>query len=222
MDTDGALSRSMEDYLEVIYNLKVRSDVARVKDIAREMDVKMPSVTGAIRSLVEKGLVKHEPYECVELTDEGLRRASEVAHRHSAIKAFLIDVLGLHEDDAEREACGIEHAINADTLDRLLKFVESTRPSENGRRRRMGWGRIQRTAATTTLNQASPGTKGRIAFVAGKGPIRRRMIEMGLTPDTPFEVVRTAPLGDPIEIKIRGYLLSLRKSEASHIEIEVE
>jgi DtxR family Mn-dependent transcriptional regulator len=121
------LTRSLEDYLEAIYNLKARSDVARVKDIAFEMDVKMPSVTGALRALAQKGLVKHKPYDAVELTDEGLTRARSVVDRHAAIKRFLVEMLGLPESDAESEACGIEHAIKPETLERLLRFIDGAR-----------------------------------------------------------------------------------------------
>ena len=127
MAQDSAeLTRSMEDYLEAIYNLKARMEVARVKDIAFEMDVKMPSVTGALHALAQRGLVKHDPYDAVELTDEGLSRARSVADRHSAIKGFLVGVLGLADEDAEAEACGIEHAIKPETLERLLGFVRRT------------------------------------------------------------------------------------------------
>ena len=66
------------------------------------------------------------------------------------------------------------------------------------------------------------GVKGRVAFVSGGGPLRKRLLDMGLTPDTDIEVVRVAPFGDPIQIRIRGYCLSLRKSEAEHVEVEVE
>ena len=251
-EAENHLSRSMEDYLEAIYNLKVRREVARVKDIARELDVKMPSVTGAIRSLVDKGLVRHQPYECVELTDEGLDRARAVAHIHSAVKEFLVSVLDLSEEDAEREACGIEHAIEPDTLDRLLKFVDFVRSSEAGRPlsldhfrhylkhgiypeqrrghprpegarlRRHGVCPSRPTITSTKLSEVRPGTKGRIAFVSGRGAIRKRLMDMGVTSDAEFEVVRVAPMGDPVEIKVRGYYLSLRKSEAEHIEVEVE
>lgn len=235
------LSPSMEDYLEAIYNLKIRSQVARVKDIAREMNVRMPSVTGAIRSLAEKGLVKHQPYENVELTPTGLNRARGVAHRHSAVREFLIGVLGLAEADAEKEACGIEHTIAHDTLERLVKFVDFTRAHGNDRSFRLDDFRVYLkdgrdpdgdavpgncalppTIKSTRLSELCPGKKGRIAFVSGHGAIRKRLIEMGLTSDARFEVVRTAPLGDPIQIKIRGYNLSLRKSEADKVEVEVE
>lgn len=235
------LSRSMEDYLEAIYNLKVRSQVARVKDIAREMGVRMPSVTGAIRSLAEKGLVAHQPYENVELTPAGLTRARSVAHRHSAVREFLISVLGLPEQDAEVEACGLEHGIRPETLDKLLKFVEFVRAHGEDRAFRLSDFQhflregldpdgdeehpevchLPPTIKSTRLSELCPKMRGRIAFVSGQGAIRKRLLEMGMTSDTQFEVVRTAPMGDPIEIKIRGYNLSLRKSEAEQVEVEV-
>lgn len=240
-DTGAQLSRSMEDYLEAIYNLKVRSQVARVKDIAREMNVRMPSVTGAIRGLAEKGLVKHQPYESVELTQAGLTRARGVAHRHSAVREFLIGVLGLAERDAETEACGLEHAIAPDTLDRLVKFVDFVRAHGNDRSFRLddfraylkdghdpdgdtvpGTCFLPPTIKSTKLSELCPGKRGRIAFVSGQGAIRKRLLEMGMTSDTRLEVVRIAPMGDPMQIKIRGYNLSLRKSEAENVEVEVE
>lgn len=241
-EQQARLSRSLEDYLEAIYNLKIRTQVARVKDIADAMGVKMPSVTEAIRSLTAKGLVKHQPYENVELTDEGLERARGIAHRHTAVKEFLVNVLGLESERAEVEACGIEHAIQPDTLDRLLKFAEFARACEDDRALRLEHfqhytkhgrypdgcqcpshhGHSHSPITATRLSDLTPGMKGRIAFVSGRGPIRKRLIEMGFTSDTRFEVIRVAPLGDPIEVKIRGYYLSLRKSEANHIEVEVE
>lgn len=53
-----------------------------------------------------------------------------------------------------------------------------------------------------------------------KGPKAGRLLEMGLTPGTPIEIVRSAPLGFPLEVKVKGYLLTLRKSEAECIEVE--
>lgn len=70
---------------------------------------------------------------------------------------------------------------------------------------------------TVTLNKLKPGQKGRIARVKGGGPATRRIVEMGVTTGTLIEVERIAPLGDPIEVKVKGYHLSLRKEEAENI-----
>lgn len=72
-----------------------------------------------------------------------------------------------------------------------------------------------------TLNQLQKGARGKIvAISAQEMAYRRKLLAMGLTPGTAFEVVRVAPLGDPIEIRLRGYGLSLRKHEASIISVE--
>lgn len=70
------------------------------------------------------------------------------------------------------------------------------------------------------MSEMEAGSRGRIAHVCCRGPIGRRLLEMGLTRGTPVEIIRHAPLGDPVEIKVRGYLLSLRKCEADHIVVD--
>lgn len=74
----------------------------------------------------------------------------------------------------------------------------------------------------TTLDQLKPGTKARIAKVERKGAVSRRLVDMGLVRGAPVNVVKVAPLGDPIEVKIKNYSLSLRKKEAAAIAVEVD
>ncbi|SHH70065.1 FeoA family protein [Clostridium grantii] len=71
-----------------------------------------------------------------------------------------------------------------------------------------------------TLEQLKPGDRGIIKSIGGLGKVRRRLMEMGVTKGTEVNIEKVAPLGDPIEIKVKGYNLSLRKSEASQIVIE--
>lgn len=68
-----------------------------------------------------------------------------------------------------------------------------------------------------TLKDLRPGEQGKVVSIGEKGPSRRRIMEMGVTPGTVVKVVKVAPLGDPIEVNIRGYELSLRKEEALKI-----
>jgi ferrous iron transport protein A len=72
---------------------------------------------------------------------------------------------------------------------------------------------------TFTLDRLPINQCGRVAGVAGPANLRRRLLEMGLTPGASVRVVRFAPLGDPIDVEIRGYHLSLRKSEASQVTL---
>lgn len=73
----------------------------------------------------------------------------------------------------------------------------------------------------TRLAEVKPGKKARIVHMGVKGPAGRRYREMGLVRGEVIEVIRVAPLGDPIEIEIKGYNLSLRKEEADLIIVEV-
>jgi DtxR family transcriptional regulator, Mn-dependent transcriptional regulator len=81
-----------------------------------------------------------------------------------------------------------------------------------------------KTEATVTqipLHELSVGQRGIVVHVGGQGPARRRMMDMGLVPGSEVKVVRVAPLGDPVEFEVKGYSLSLRKSEARDITVEV-
>ena len=69
------------------------------------------------------------------------------------------------------------------------------------------------------LDELRPGESATIAHVGGDGTVKRRLIDMGLTPEVAVRVIKVAPLGDPIEISIRGYDLAIRKDDAVHIQI---
>lgn len=72
------------------------------------------------------------------------------------------------------------------------------------------------------LRDLKPGQKGRVTKISGTGSIHSRILSMGIIKGTELEVERVAPLGDPVEVKLKGYHLSLRKSEAANINLEVE
>ena len=74
---------------------------------------------------------------------------------------------------------------------------------------------------TKPLSELKPREKGRIIKVGGKGSVHRRILDMGVVSGTPVEVERVAPMGDPIEIKVRGYNLTLRKEEAANIQVDL-
>ncbi|MFI5402040.1 MAG: ferrous iron transport protein A, partial [Planctomycetota bacterium] len=70
------------------------------------------------------------------------------------------------------------------------------------------------------LDQLAPGAKGVVRVVAAENGARRRLLEMGFVPGTPLRVVRLAPLGDPMQIELHGYHISLRRSEARTILVD--
>ena len=72
------------------------------------------------------------------------------------------------------------------------------------------------------LSELDPQEKGTVVKVGGQGSIRRRILDMGVIVGSEVHVERVAPLGDPVAIRIKGYVLSLRKEEAAGVQVEVE
>ncbi|MFP3980104.1 MAG: metal-dependent transcriptional regulator [Desulfobacterales bacterium] len=118
------LSENLEDYLETILELEKTNKVARVKDIAEHRGVLRGSVTGALKSLAEKGLINYEPYSFITLTKKGAAVAGEIDRRHRVIKNFLVHVLQLGHETAEHNACRMEHAMDRAAVDRLVAFID--------------------------------------------------------------------------------------------------
>ncbi len=122
--TKDLLSASLEDYLKAIHQIVVEKQAARGKDIARRLRVSNPSVTAALRSLAEKGLINYTPYEIVTLTDRGKEMSEDIMGRHKALRDFFVKVLSVSEDLAGKAACDMEHALPRDILVSLTEFVE--------------------------------------------------------------------------------------------------
>ena len=80
---------------------------------------------------------------------------------------------------------------------------------------------IRSTAASgeCPLSELQPGDRARVVEVTLGGPSGRRLRELGLLPETEVEVIRVAPLGDPVEFELLGYRLCLRRSEAAHVRV---
>lgn len=118
------LTSVMEDYLEAIFDLDQDKKFVRVRDIAKKMDVKMPSVTSMLKTLNERNLVNYEKYEYVELTEQGADIGREIRQRHEIIRKFLIEILKIDFETADEDACRIEHTLSPLTLDSLSDFME--------------------------------------------------------------------------------------------------
>jgi DtxR family Mn-dependent transcriptional regulator len=123
-DISESLSESMEDYIEAISQLEEKLKAVRVKNIAKTMKVKMPSVSSALGVLQRKGLVNYEKYDYVELTQKGKKVAQAVRKRHDALKKFLTKVLGVDEKSAEEDSCGMEHHISKSTINNIISYME--------------------------------------------------------------------------------------------------
>ena len=119
------MTKSLEDYIETIYVLIKEKGAARVRDVAADLHVKMPSVVKAMAELKKLELVIQEPYGDIELTAKGRKVATGVLTRHTILKAFLLK-LGVTEKVADNDACLMEHILSAQTMDRIRDFLGKT------------------------------------------------------------------------------------------------
>ena len=119
---DG-LSPTHEMYLKIIYQLGQTGDPARVGQMANGLGLHPSTVSAVVRTLDGMGLVTHDRYGIVKLTEAGRRIAKCVLRRFDTLRRFLIEALGLDQDTAEIEACEIEHAVSALTVARIENLV---------------------------------------------------------------------------------------------------
>jgi DtxR family Mn-dependent transcriptional regulator len=245
-----ALTASLEDYLETIFHIIAEKQVARSKDIARQLKVSYASVTGALRSLADKGLINYSPYDVITLTQQGKTAAEDIIRRHETLRDFFVNVLAVDGKDADDAACKMEHSIPSVILERFIQFAQFVEVCPRGGSKWIAGFRYQcdhdgtqencekcisevlaaartqkqmrgrRNMMAKKLRDLQPGGKGKVLKILSGGGVNKRIVEMGVTPGTVVEVERVAPLGDPIDIKVKGYHLSLRKEEAEGIEVE--
>jgi DtxR family Mn-dependent transcriptional regulator len=119
MAQPAVLTPAVEDYAKAIYTLEERAGSASTNDLAALLDVKPGSVSGMLRKLSSLGLVEHERYRGVRLTERGRRVALEVIRHHRLLELFLVENLGMTEDEVHAEAEVLEHALS-EQLEELI------------------------------------------------------------------------------------------------------
>lgn len=120
-----AIRESGEDYLETILILHRKTGFVRSIDIANELGYSKPSISRAVGILKADGYINVEPNGQIILTNEGLAKAEQVYGRHIMLRKFLQDTLGVSEENAEADACRIEHILSEETYSKLKSFIEN-------------------------------------------------------------------------------------------------
>jgi len=117
-------SKREEEYLEALYILTKEKKPIRIKNLAKMLKVKPSSVIEYLDKLSKKGLVHYEKHELIMLSEKGFKIAEQIYKRHTALKQFLMLLLKIPEEIAEKDACYIEHGIHEITVTRIVQFVE--------------------------------------------------------------------------------------------------
>lgn len=121
---DLSLSPSLENYLKMILQLQQNGHAVRITDLAEKLSNAKSSVNQAVGTLKKQGLVRHERYGPLELTNRGEAVAMNIVKRHDMLMKFMIEVLGVDPVVADNDACLMEHAVSTATMEKLSAYME--------------------------------------------------------------------------------------------------
>ncbi len=242
------LSQSQEDYLKIILELINVKRVARIKEIAQQKNVSMPSVTEAVQKLAADGLVNYSAREFVELTAQGAHAARNLSMRHLFLRNFLIDILSIPPDQANSEACALEHYLSENTLERLILLYQFISSCPNNETRFLKDFR-QCLAVSSThspqkgacpecfiqthfphllddqrtihllLSELQEGQTGIVVMLGPDAERRHALIARGLVPGCSVHLVRKGTLEKPYELLTTAGQIRLETQFAQYIEM---
>jgi DtxR family Mn-dependent transcriptional regulator len=238
------LTSAMEDYLEAIYHLERERRIARVRDIAQKLNVRMSSVSAALKTLGSRELIKYDPHQFITLTEKGLLRAKEIVRKHEILKRFLARILQIEESIAEDNACRIEHHLDPEVIEKLIRFVEMvelcpvetfkrfekhSKTCENcepcleeARRKLTDRTKAQQNAmeAGLTLSEASIGDQLVVQSIAGTVETRDMFAKDGLEMGAIITIEKIDNTERVVTLIINGYHIPLQLTEAKKVFVK--
>ena len=195
-----AVTGPVEDYLKAIYEIEQRTGAAATNDIAQRLAIAPASVSGMVRRLADQGLLEHERYRGVRLTEAGRRLALRTIRRHRVIEAYLLHALGYQWDRVHDEAERLEHAASDELIDRMAAAIGEPATDPHGAPIPTRDGGIDERVLLT-LADLDAGERGVVVRVSDEDPMRLRYLaELGLVPGTELGVEERAPFGGPIRL----------------------
>ncbi len=201
---------SVENYLKVIYTRQAGEDRrVKTKEIAEELDVSLPSVSGMLKSLSEDGLVDHEPYKGVNLTEEGKRMALRIIRNHRLIEVFLVQALGYSWDEVHQEAERLEHAVSDKLVERIDAFLNHPKFDPHGDPIPSAEGELQHREMMN-LTDASAGMRLQVERVLDQTPeVLRYLDENGLRPGSELVVEKVLSFDGQMFLRVGDEDLSV-------------
>jgi DtxR family Mn-dependent transcriptional regulator len=212
------MTKSLEDYLEAIYFLGLEQKVVRVSEISRKLSVSNASVIFAINELAKLNFIIHNKYGFIEITEAGLETGKKIASKHHLLKRFFKKVLNVSENNAEKDACSIEHFISEESLSKLIDFMDAFDPHESCTDHTIET-LDQEKRHVKPLDKIQAGKQVIVFKVACADCIRKRMLELGLLEKDTVDVVKNEKVG-PLIIRIKGCNMVLGRGICSKILVQ--
>jgi DtxR family Mn-dependent transcriptional regulator len=203
-ETATPLTPAVEDYVKAIYTLESRDGGATTTALAERLEVRPASVSGMLPKLTELGLVEHEPYRGVRLTDRGRRVALEVVRHHRLLELFLVESLGMTWDEVHAEAEVLEHVISEELEELIAAKLGNPTFDPHG-------DPIPSRELTVPADQSNslyalePGDRGTFVRVSDADPeMLRYLTERGIAPGDAVEMIERQPFDGPVSVNVAG------------------
>jgi DtxR family transcriptional regulator, Mn-dependent transcriptional regulator len=197
----GRLTAAVQDYAKAIYTLESRDGAASTTDLATLLEVRPASVSGMLRKMSELGLVEHERYRGVRLTERGRRVALEVIRHHRLVELFLVESLGMTWDEVHAEAEVLEHALSEQLEELIAAKLGDPTVDPHGDPIPSRELKLAETPAPA-LTELEPGESAIFVRISDTDPDMLRFLgERGIVPGARLELVERQPFDGPLFVR---------------------
>jgi len=217
---ETTVSPQAEEYLEAIYRLEQKKGSAKTMELARKLNVVPGSITNTIEHLEQRGLVIHEPYKGVKLTEKGQKIASNVLRRHRLAERMLTDLLHLDWSEVHDSACKLEHVLSPEILDPLESALGHPKTCPHGNPIPPKKGKLveEQSKPLTALNS---GESGIIVRITDEKPVILKALgSLDLIPNSHVKVERKKSFTGPLNIIVNGKRYIVEQKLAIHVHVK--
>jgi DtxR family Mn-dependent transcriptional regulator len=215
------LTAAVQDYAKAIYTLESRHGAASTTELATLLEVRPGSVSGMLRKLSELGLVEHERYHGVRLTERGRRVALEVIRHHRLVELFLVESLGMTWDEVHPEAEVLEHALSEELEELIAAKLGNPTVDPHGDPIPTRELELPETSSSQALAELEPGDVATFVRVSDSDPDMLRFLgERGIVPGATLELVDRQPFDGPLFVRVGGetHVLGAMLARAMRVE----
>jgi DtxR family Mn-dependent transcriptional regulator len=218
----SASSPAIEDYSKAIYALEQRfAEPVSTNALAERLGVTPASASGMVKRLGELGLVSHQRYRGVSLTDAGRRLALEVIRHHRLLELYLVKDLGVPWDRVHQEAEVLEHVLSEELEELIAAKLGHPTHDPHGDPIPTAELTIDEPP-TDTLDSLPSGARGTFVRVSDSDPeMLRYLADRGIAPGDAFEVVDRQPFGGPLFVRFGSDVHPLGGQLALAMRVEV-
>lgn len=215
-------SSSVEDYTKAIYALQERGfEAVSTTAIAERLGVTAASASGMVKRLGELGLVVHEPYHGVSLTESGRNVALEVIRHHRLLELYLVQSLGVPWDRVHEEAEVLEHVLSEELEELIARQLGDPTHDPHGDPIPTRELQIEERE-TQSLESLEAGTRGTFVRVSDSDPeMLRYLADKGIAPGDELEVIERQPFGGPLFVRFATQVHPLGGELTRAMRVEV-